>query len=253
MEYLHRLLFASLLFIGSSEAAQVAIIIDDIGYKKTDHQVLELPPEVTLSILPFTPLGKKIADKAHTQGHDIMLHIPMQSLQGNRLGIGGLDNEMNEVELKTTLERALANLPYVKGLNNHMGSLLTQLPTQMHWTMSTLEKNRLFFIDSNTTKHSIARSIADEYKVPHNKRHVFLDNNRNHKALESQFKYLLTVAKHRSKTIAIAHPHKETLAFLINNLHRLRESGVELVPASKLFTPLIQPPSISNAAVTPMK
>ena len=235
MNYLRLLLLASLLLITRSEASQVALIIDDIGYKHIDHQVLKLPSQVTLSILPFTPLGKQIASQANAQGHEIMLHIPMQSLQGNKLGKGGLNNTMTEQELKHILESAVSDFPYAKGLNNHMGSLLTQLPQPMHWTMSTLAKHQLFFIDSSTTKYTIARAIAAEYQVPHIKRHVFLDNNLEQQALERQFQHLLRLAKRRSKTVAIAHPHKETLAFLTNNIHRLQESGIELVPASQLF------------------
>ena len=239
MEYSRRLQLVSLLTLslvfGRSEATQVALIIDDIGYKKTDHQVLALPSNVTLSVLPFTPLGQKIADKANQQGHEIMLHIPMQSLQGNKLGKGGLNNEMDKAELTGIIEQAMTDFPYAKGLNNHMGSLLTQLPKPMQWTMATLQKHDLFFIDSSTTKYTVTRDIAEQFHIPHIKRHVFLDNHLDQKSLENQFDHLLWLAKRRHKTVAIAHPHKETLRFLIANLDRLEQAGIELVPASQLF------------------
>ena len=251
MKFLRPLLIASLLLFGRSEASQIALIIDDIGYKQIDHQVLKLPPEVTLSVLPFTPLSNQIATKAYAKGHEIMLHIPMQSLQGNKLGKGGLNNAMSERELKQVLESALTDFPYAKGLNNHMGSLLTQLPQPMHWTMATLAKHQLFFVDSSTTKYTIARTIAAKYHVPHIKRHVFLDNNLDKQALEHQFQHLLRLAKRRSKTVAIAHPHKETLTFLTNNLHRLQESGIELVPASQLFHEPTYTQTVSALTSTP--
>ncbi len=235
MEYLRLAILASLLILSRSEANQVAVIIDDVGYKKMDHQVLALPSTVTISVLPFTPQSKNIAEKAHLQGHEVMLHLPMQSLQGNKLGKGGLNNQMTQAELTHILEQAIADFPYAKGLNNHMGSLLTQLPTPMHWTMATLQKHRLFFIDSSTTKYTVARSIAEQYQVPHSKRHVFLDNNLDPDSLERQFKHLLWLAKKRKTTVAIAHPHKETLQFLVANLDRLEQAGIELVPASALF------------------
>ncbi len=253
MKYLRLLLLAPLLLISRAQASQVALIIDDIGYKQIDHQALNLPSQVTLSVLPFTPLGRLIAGKANAQGRDIMLHIPMQSLQGNNLGEGGLNNAMSEKELKQVLEAALSGFPYAKGLNNHMGSLLTQLPQPMHWIMATLAKHQLFFIDSSTTKYTIAGNIAAEYQVPHSKRHVFLDNNRDLKALERQFRYLLRVAKRRSKTVAIAHPHKETLTFLANNLYRLQESGIELIPASELFHEPADKQKVSASAETSVR
>ncbi|MFT5235604.1 MAG: polysaccharide deacetylase 2 family uncharacterized protein YibQ, partial [Shewanella sp.] len=115
-------------FISSfTEAAQVAIIIDDIGYRQSDEAVLTLPENITISVLPHTPLGYTVASAAYEKGHEIMVHLPMQSLNGKALGPGGLTNSMGEIELKNIMRSAFLSVPFAKGANNHMGSLLTQL------------------------------------------------------------------------------------------------------------------------------
>lgn len=234
--------FVSVIDSSNAFSAQVAIIIDDVGYKQSDRKVLSLPPQITLSILPFTPLATELAEQAHQQGHEIMLHFPMQSLNGKRLGIGGIDNSMTKQQICLAIEQAISSIPQVKGLNNHMGSLLTQLEMPMSWIMEILNRHQLYFIDSSTTRYTKARTIADHFDVPNLKREIFLDNDLSYKGLEKQFETILTAAKHKQKVVVIAHPHKQTIAFLNANLHRLTQAGIELVPTSALF----EPPLLTN-------
>ncbi|WP_425313973.1 divergent polysaccharide deacetylase family protein [Shewanella salipaludis] len=216
-------------------AAQLALIIDDIGYRRTDAAVLSLPQNVTLSILPYTPFGDQLAHKAHAKGHEIMLHLPMQALNGNALGMGGLTNLMDEAEIKSQVDKALERIPFAKGVNNHMGSLLTQLQLPMHWVMQRLKQHELYFVDSVTTHFSQAGKQARREGVPLLERGIFLDNDLTPKVLEKQFRQAIAQAKTQGSLVVIAHPHPETVLFLKENLRRLAAQGVTLVPTSALL------------------
>ena len=163
------------LSISQSYAAQLALIIDDIGYRHTDKAVLALPSTVTLSVLPHTPLGKELANAGHQKGHEIMLHLPMQALNGKTLGLGGLTNTMTEAQIRTSVIDAINSVPFAKGANNHMGSLLTQLDDPMLWVMETLKQKQLYFVDSMTTRFTKAGDNADKLGIPLLKRQLFLD------------------------------------------------------------------------------
>jgi len=216
-------------------AAKLAIIIDDIGYRLTDEAALSLPQTITLSVLPHTPLGQKFARDGYEKGHEIMLHLPMQALNGKALGPGGLTNDMTEAQIKQQLQSAFAYIPFAKGANNHMGSLLTQMDKPMLWVMQSLKQQHLFFVDSFTTKYTKASNKAIQLGVPLLRRDVFLDNNISEQALEKQFQQIITRSKQRGKLVAIAHPYPETIRFLNANLARLKEHGITLVPTSQLF------------------
>ncbi|ABV39075.1 protein of unknown function DUF610, YibQ [Shewanella sediminis HAW-EB3] len=220
---------------GYAEASQVAIIIDDIGYRQSDEAVLSLPNTVTFSVLPHTPLGSEVAKKAHNMGHEIMLHLPMQALNGKTMGPGGLTNTMDEAELKHTLEKAFDNIPYAKGANNHMGSLLTQLDEPMLWVMESLKQRELYFVDSMTTRFTKASNKAEQLGIPLLRRQVFLDNDVSQSALEERFEHLISLAHKQGQAVAIAHPYPETIKFLKRNLHRLDKAGIELVKTSSLL------------------
>jgi len=231
------LLFISLLHSTSiyAQAIRVAIVIDDIGYRYTDKDVLSLPGAITYSILPHTPYGKKIAIIANKKNNDVMLHIPMEAQNGKKLGPGGLTSTMNEEETLASLRNSLADIPFAIGINNHMGSHLTQLNEPMTWTMNFLKQHHLLFLDSKTSPDSKAGDIAKLIGVPIRNRHVFLDNNLTDSYITQQFQSLVRFAKSQKTAIAIAHPHPETIQALKRLIPTLAQENIELVPLSALY------------------
>ncbi|WP_133408247.1 divergent polysaccharide deacetylase family protein [Parashewanella tropica] len=233
---LTRLALLLLFFVSSHlHAAQVAIIIDDVGYRQSDKQVLQLPPQITLSFLPFTPLSHELSKQAYQQGHEIMLHLPMQALNGKAMGIGGINSDMNQRAINNILDKAIKDIPYAKGVNNHMGSFVTQLEQPMKWLMAELKQRNMFFVDSITTRYTKARSEADKAHVPNLRRTVFLDNDTSPQGLEHQFQHIIKLSKTHDHFIVIAHPHLETIEYLKENLGRLKHYNVQVIPVTQLL------------------
>ena len=161
----------------------------------------------------------------------------MSNIAGIPLDEGALTSDMNRQQLVAVLRQGLAALPDAIGVNNHMGSLLTQQAAPMHWLMAELDQQQLFFVDSRTSADSLAFAIAQDYSLPSLKRDVFLDHQRNSGFIESQFQQLLNIAKKRGRAIGIGHPYPETLAVLEKHLPLLKQQGVELVTISALLAP----------------
>lgn len=223
-----------------TEADRIVIIIDDIGYHKNDLKLVELPYPLTYAVLPHTPYGKRSAQLAHQLQKDVMLHMPMEASNGKALGPGGLTRGMSRDEVYTALSSALADIPYVIGVNNHMGSLYTGLEQPMGWIMEYLHQRDLFFVDSLTTSKSKAREQASKHNVIAFSRQVFLDNDLSDAALQKQFDQLLHIARQHKTAIGIGHPYPETYQFLRKVLPQLTELQVELVGISALLSEDIQ-------------
>jgi len=218
------------------DTVKIAILIDDLGYNlRQGVAAARLPGALTLAVLPHSPNGIAIAELGHQRGKLIMLHAPMSNVQKLPLDAGGLTETMSQQEFVDVLYQNLEAIPHVQGLNNHMGSYLTQLDTPMAWLMETLSRENLFFIDSRTSAQSIAWETAQSFRVPTRKRDVFLDNQRDQAAIGEQFDQLLRIAKRRGNAIAIGHPYPETIAFLAGVIPSLDELGVELVPVNQLI------------------
>jgi len=216
--------------------ARIAIVIDDIGYRYTDKNALLLPGAITYSILPHTPYGQTLAIKANTNHKEVLLHIPMEAENGKKLGPGALTSAMNQTEIQASLNKSLAEVPFAIGINNHMGSHLTQLAEPMSWTMSFLKQHHLLFLDSKTSPDSKASIIAQEMGVPVKGRHVFLDNQLSEDYISKQFQSLIEHAKTQQFAIGIAHPHPETIKALLHLIPTLQQNNIELVPLSTLYS-----------------
>ena len=214
----------------------IAIIIDDVGEDLQDgRRAIALPGPVAYSFLPYMDHTARLARLAHRRHKEVLLHLPMQAIDGRNIGRGGLDIDMTEGELRRTVAADLAAVPYVEGVNNHMGSLATQHPGLMKWLMQDLSRRGgLFFVDSRTTDMTVAQQVAAENGVPNLRRDVFLDDDLNTPAIDAQFRLLLRMARRQGWAVAIGHPHPATLSYLASRLPGLADDGVRLVPVRYL-------------------
>lgn len=214
----------------------IALIIDDLGYRPgADAAALALPGAVTYSILPFSPQSRRIALTARASGKDVLLHLPMEAGSRNHLlGPGALTAAMPQAEFVQAVRRALADVPDVRGVNNHMGSVLTADLERMRWLMTTLHAaGHLLYLDSRTTPLTQAGRAAAEAGVPYLGRDVFLDNEHDATSINAQFDQLLTLAALHGTAIAIGHPHPTTIAVVRQRLAALH--GFVLVPLGELL------------------
>jgi uncharacterized protein len=217
---------------------RIALIIDDMGNRRdAGEQALSLPGAITYAFLPQTPYAWQQATRAHELHREVMLHLPMESDLGNPLGAGALTLSMPREEFLATLKRNLASIPYVAGVNNHMGSLLTRDPTSMRWLMGSLREADLFFIDSRTTDATVAEQVAQDQLVATARRHIFLDYIESKTVVREQLAALIATARRQGSAVGIGHPYPETLEVLAQELPKLQAEGIELVPASALTKP----------------
>lgn len=222
--------------IANDNSPKIAIIIDDIGYRKTDFSALALPGQFTYSVVPFAPYTRTIANAVHDSDREVMAHIPMEAIHNNHLlGKGALKLAMTEQQTRQQVQDILKEIPYVSGINNHMGSQFTTKPKNLGWLMDELSQQQLYFLDSKTTAYSMAEKVAVEHGLRTGHRHIFLDNQLDKAYLTQQFDHLINIAKKHKYAIAIAHPHPQSISFLKGISAKLAELGVELVPVSTLL------------------
>ena len=216
----------------------IAIIIDDIGNQyKEGKRAVSLPGPVAYAVLPHTPYGPTLARDANSLGKEVMLHQPLQATRNNHLlGHGAITLDHSAEELHETLRGNLGTVPFVVGVNNHMGSLLTRHPGHMRWLMEALKQDgSLFFVDSVTTGRSIAFGVAEEHGIPSIRRDVFLDSDQDSQAIAVQFERLKQHARRNRFAVGIGHPFPETLQVLEKELPRLSALGYRLVSIQRMI------------------
>jgi polysaccharide deacetylase 2 family uncharacterized protein YibQ len=218
----------------------VAIIIDDLGYdKKIARKLSDLNALLTFSILPHSPFQRSIARLSRDKGFGIMLHLPMEPLEYPNVnpGPGTLLTSMTPDQLIRQLEKNLDAVPFIKGVNNHMGSKMTAESSQLYQIFSILKNRNLFFIDSRTTAESLCKPSARLFQIPFSQRDVFLDHLVEVQFIRKQLKELVRIAQENGYAVGIGHPHVLTYQVLHEMLPDLQKK-VKLVPASEIVHPV---------------
>lgn len=216
---------------------KIAIIIDDIGMDiDGSERAVNLPSPVTIAILPYAERARDFADKAKENGHELIIHTPMEAMNSS-VSLGGLALKVSytDSEFETAFDKMLESFDGYVGINNHMGSRLTQDRAAMSTLMKRLKSENLFFVDSRTIHTSVAAKTADHIGVPFAVRDVFLDHEETNAFVNKALQNVERIAREQGAAIAIGHPKDVTLAGLEQWILQAKQRGFEFVPVSALL------------------
>lgn len=224
---------------------QIVVIIDDMGLSRSRTEALiALDAPLTLAFLPYAPDLEPVTRQALKAGHELLIHVPMEPLNADLdPGPGALMNEMSRPELEARLTSIFESFDGYVGINNHMGSKLTQNPVAMSWIMDALEARGLLFVDSKTIHRSVAGQTASRYQIKHIDRDVFLDHEDNAEFVKAALAKTEDIARRKGFAVAIGHPRQATISALEDWLPTLKEKGIEVVPVSAVARPGATPAS----------
>ena len=216
----------------------VAVIIDDVGHSKpAARPFIEMDHPVALSILPGRTFSRDLAAEAAERGKTILLHLPMEpeGYPGIDPGPGAILLSQSREEIREVLERDLASIPGVVGINNHMGSRATTDPMVMETVLDLINKKELFFIDSRTSPETIALKLAREMGIPSARRDVFLDNIPTPSAIDARTDELLDLVEKRGWAIGIGHANIETANALERMALKASQRNIQWISLESLI------------------
>jgi uncharacterized protein len=213
----------------------ITLVIDDMGVMHPHtERAMALPGPLTLAWFPFAHDLPAQVTAAAARGHEAMLHMPMQSYSDSIAQTGpdplrvDLPPEVNRARLRD----AIAVVPNIVGINNHMGSIATRDPLLMELMAREVYAHGLLFLDSVVIPHSVALCCAELAGVPAAARDVFIDNSSAAGLIHIQLAATEAFARRHGHAIAIAHPRPHTLDALEAWVPTLRGKGFALWPMS---------------------
>ncbi len=228
---------------GEVRRGLIAVVLDDVGYEEGALQLLAtLDAPLALSVIPGTPKASEAIALAKRKGWDLMVHLPMEPEAG-RAEAGSIGVGDGDAVIRDRVVAALAAVPGAIGLNNHQGSLATADGRVVRDVLAVVKERRLFFLDSRTTPATVIGRLAREMSVPVLSRDVFLDDAAAEAkdtggapaALEAAWERALEVAAKKGQAVVIAHPHPETVEFLLRKLPELSRTGPLPVRVAELL------------------
>ena len=219
---------------------RIALILDDFGSWSWRQGLAErfcaLPQPLTLAVLPNEGHVQEMIDLALAQGHELLVHLPMEPDGFPRADPGEqaifVDQETEAIH--RLVVDAIDKVPGAVGLNNHMGSRATADPRVMEVVLRLAKQRGLLFLDSRTTARSVAFGLARQLRVPAAQRDLFIDPVDEVEAVSRKLWELAELAAEQGQAIGIGHDREHTLLALETVLPRLESRGFRFVPISRL-------------------
>ena len=219
-------------------SVKIAIIIDDFGYRLDNfiNTFFEMPYPITVAIIPGTDYDRQTAEKARSAGLNILIHLPMEPLQGKVENNGyTVFTGMSQKEIDSIIERALENVPGAIGINNHMGSKATANQTTMQRLMRSLKKNNLIFVDSITNRNSVAYQQALQNKIPALQLSTYIDNPEKNVKMANIMRSIVSKLSFEKPEVLIGHAREKTSIELPVEMSKWAAKGVSFVSVSDLL------------------
>ncbi len=211
---------------------KLAIVLDDIAFKKDIENIKSLPIKVTPSFFP--PNKRHPKTPLYAKNFKIyMIHLPLEAYKFARVETNTLDINDSLEKIENRVKEIRAFFPNAKFINNHTGSKFTSDKDAMEKLLSVLKKYRFHFLDSKTAPHSKADIVAKELNISILSRDVFLDNIGDINYIKNQLKEAVKIAKKRGYAVAIGHPRRATFAALRDSKEILKD--VEIVYINELY------------------
>ncbi len=212
-------------------------IIDDAGYSTEKlAPFLDFPGKLTVAVLPGLQHSRDSAEMALSKGKKVILHQPMEAVNGNNTGPYAIRKSMQEKEIIEILEKNINSLPSLSGVNNHMGSAITSDIRIMEIILRFLGKHGLIFIDSLTTSDSICLEASENTGLAIAQRDIFLDNVDNREAIMESINQGRQTAENKGYAVMIGHVWSSELADTMMQIYpNLIEEGFTLKDASEFL------------------
>ena len=214
-------------------APKVSLVIGGLGLnaKATRQAIEDLPPEVTLSFVPYAEGLQGWIDLARSNGHEVLLEAPMEPLDypQNDPGPYTLMAQDPPQESIKRLEMLLSRATGYFGVANYLGGRFLTSDAAMGVFGAALHQRGLGFIDDGSAG---GRGGAE----PRASAERVIDQDLDSSTIDQQLQALESSAQQHGKALASGFAYPVTLQEVQKWAAALQSHGVVLAPASALMS-----------------
>ena len=211
---------------------KVALVVGGLGLNAaaTRAAIERLPPEVTLSFVPYADGLQAWIDLARVNGHEVLLEIPMEPLDypNNDPGPSTLMANASRDETTKRLEWLLSRASGYFGVTNYLGGKFVTDDPAMNIFTGALRGRGLGFIDDGSAAHKgmvgLPRASAD----------AVVDEQLASDSIDHQLLALETNALQHGQALGAGFAYPVTITQVTRWAQGLAGRGYQLAPASAL-------------------
>jgi polysaccharide deacetylase 2 family uncharacterized protein YibQ len=211
---------------------RIALVIGGLGLnaKATREAIETLPPEITLSFVPYSEGLQAWIDLARQHGHEVLLEAPMEPTDypENDPGPYTLMSTATNADTVRKLEWLLSRATGYFGLTNYLGSRFVASDKAMAAFTGALKSRGLAFIDDG----SAARSGGG---IPRASANRIIDEQLSDAAIDQQLLALEAGALQHGQSLGSGFAYPVTIEQVARWAAQVEQRGYQLAPASALM------------------
>ncbi len=223
-------------FAGAAGTPKIALIVGGLGMtqKHTNAAIEELPPEVTLSFVPYAPNLQTWINKARAAGHEVLLELPMEAYDYPNVDTGPLTlvtsakPEENVRRLQVLLGKATGYF----GVTNYQGAKFATDGAAAGPVMKALKDRGLVFVHDGGAARSALPQTANQTGLDFSVADRIVDAELTADSIDRQLLALEALAIQNGSAIGVGFAYPVTIEQFRLWAEGLKAKGYQLAPAS---------------------
>jgi polysaccharide deacetylase 2 family uncharacterized protein YibQ len=226
-------------FTPRAERPMVAIIIGGLGFnaRTTTAAIDELPPEVTLSFVPYADNLQVWIDRARARGHEVLLELPMEPFDpdaddtGPQTLLASAPSQQNMTRLEQLLSRGAGYF----GVTNYQGARFATSAQASAPVAQALRRRGLVFISSGIGQRTALSVEAQRAGLPITAADRLIDVRQEADAIDDQLLNLEALALQNHSAIGAGFAYPVTIEQVGRWAGDIASRGYQLAPASAVL------------------
>ncbi len=223
-------------FHSASNAPRISLIVGGLGMtqKHTLAAINELPPEVTLSFVPYAPNLQDWIDKARAAGHEVLLELPMEAYDYPNVDTGPLTlvTSARPEENLRRLNLLLGKATGYFGVTNYQGARFATDAAAAAPVMKVLKDRGLTFIHDGAAARSALPQAALQTGLDFTVADRIVDTELTADSIDRELLALEALAIQNGEAMGVGFAYPVTIEQFRQWAESLRAKGYQLAPAS---------------------
>lgn len=226
-------------FTPQPDRPMISIIIGGLGFnaRTTTQAIEELPPEVTLSFVPYADNLQGWIDRARAHGHEVLLELPMEPFDPNADDTGPqtLLAAASAQQNISRLEQLLSRGSGYFGVTNYQGARFATSAQASGPVVQALRRRGLAFISSGIGQRTALSVEAQRAGLASTGADRLIDVRQEASAIDDQLLNLEALALQNQSAIGAGFAYPVTIEQVGRWARDISSRGYQLAPASAVL------------------
>jgi uncharacterized protein len=226
-------------FTARQDRPLIAVIIGGLGFntRATTQAIEELPPEVTLSFVPYAQDLQSWIDRARARGHEVLLELPMEPFDpdaddtGPQTLLASATPQQNVSRLEQLLSRGAGYF----GVTNYQGARFAMSAQASQPVVQALRRRGLVLISSGIGQRTALSVEAQRAGLGNTAADRIIDARREADAIDDQLLNLEALALQNQNAIGAGFAYPVTMEQVGRWARDVESRGYQLAPASAVL------------------